>query len=141
MIEVQIHGAADDDHADRIEGGVRAALEARGVERAEVSIALLDDEGIQALNRDNLGHDRPTDVIAFSLWSEGDPLVVGDVYIGHDQARRQAAEERIDWRDEVVRLAIHGTLHVTGMDHPESEEGRAASDMYRLQEELVRRLT
>lgn len=137
MIEVQIDGAADDDHALRIEAGVRAALDARGIERAEVSIALVDDGTIQSLNRDHLGHDRPTDVIAFSLWSEGDPVVVGDVYVGMDQARRQAAEEQIDWRDEVVRLAIHGTLHVTGMDHPDDAAGRAASEMYQLQERLM----
>ncbi len=139
MIEVQIDGAADGGHALLIEAGVRAALEARGVERAEVSIALVDDDEIQTLNRDHLGHDRPTDVIAFSLWSEGDPMVVGDVYIGMHQARRQAADEQIDWRDEVVRLAIHGTLHVTGMDHPDDAADRAVSEMYRLQERLMER--
>ena len=139
MIEVQIDGAADGGHALLIEAGVRAALEARGVERAEVSIALVDDDEIQTLNRDHLGHDRPTDVIAFSLWSEGDPMVVGDVYIGMHQARRQAADEQIDWRDEVVRLAIHGTLHVTGMDHPDDAADRAVSEMYRLLERLMER--
>jgi rRNA maturation RNase YbeY len=141
MIEVQIDGAADDEHARRIEGGVRAALDARSIERAEVSVALIDDASIQALNRDHLGHDRPTDVIAFPLWTEGDPLVVGDVYVGRDQARRQAADEGIDWREEVVRLAIHGTLHVTGMDHPEAAEDRPMSEMYRLQEQLMQAAT
>ncbi len=123
--------------ADRVAQAVRAALAARDIERAEISVALVDDDAIRSLNRDHLGHDRPTDVIAFGLWSPEDPVVVGDVYVGLDQALRQAADEGIDPAEEVVRLAIHGTLHVSGMDHPEAADERAASPMYVLQERLV----
>ena len=116
---------------------VEAALRDAGVDAAEVSLTLLDDEAIQALNREHLGHDRPTDVLAFALWEEGEP-VLGDVYVGADQARRQAAELGVPLAEELVRLAVHGTLHVLGHDHPEDARARAASPMYRLQERLVR---
>lgn len=137
MIEVDVAAPDGAPGRDRVDDGVRAALAARGVARAEISVALVDDETIRSLNREHLGHDRPTDVLAFGLWAPGDPVVVGDVYIGLDQALRQAADEGIDPGEEVVRLAIHGTLHVTGMDHPDLAAERPESPMYQLQERLV----
>ena len=117
-----------------IREAVERTLDAEGTGNAEISLTLLDDDAIQALNREYLSKDRPTDVIALSLGEDGE--VLGDVYIGADQARRQAEELSIDLAEEVVRLAIHGTLHVLGHDHPE-EGDRSASPMYRLQERLV----
>lgn len=118
-----------------LEQAVRRALEAEGCRRAEVSVALLDDARMRELNRTWLGKDRGTDVIAFSLGEDGD--VVGDVYVGFEQAARQAAEVGVALEEELVRLVVHGTLHVLGHDHPEGD-GREASAMFRLQERLVR---
>ena len=140
MIEVQVDAGADPDApVALVERAVRATLAREGVEAGEVSVALLDDGAIRALNREHLGHDRPTDVLAFALWEEGEP-VVGDVYLGVAQARRQADEADVPLREELVRLAVHGTLHVVGHDHPEEPEARAGSAMYALQEELVREI-
>lgn len=121
-----------------LERGVRAATEAEGVEEGEISLALIDDTKIRELNRRYLDRDRPTDVIAFALHEEGEP-VLGDVYLGLDQARRQAEERGIPAGEELLRLAIHGALHVLGRDHPEGPE-RDGSPMYRLQEALVDRV-
>lgn len=122
--------------AGSVEEAGRRALQEEGVEHATLSIALLPDEEIQALNRRHLGHDHPTDVISFGLWDEGEP-VVGDVYIGSDQATRQAREEGVPLDEELVRLTVHGVLHVLGWDHPDAPEERADSPMYRRQEALV----
>ena len=102
-----------------------------GRAEGEISVTLLGDDGIREMNREYLGKDMPTDVISFSL-GEGDALL-GDVYIGMDQAERQAQELDVSFPEEVVRLAIHGALHVLGHDHPEGPE-REASPMYALQE-------
>jgi probable rRNA maturation factor len=115
--------------------GCRAALESGEIEEGEVSITLLDDDGISALNREYFQKDWPTDVIAFSLHAPGDP-VLGDVYLGYEQAIRQAADLEIPMDEELLRLAIHGTLHVLGFEHPEGED-REESEMYRKQEELL----
>lgn len=120
-----------------LERAVLAACRDAGVTEGEVSLALLDDAAIAELNRLHLGRDGPTDVIAFALYEEGEPLV-GDVYVGADQAARQAAEEGVSLREELVRLAIHGTLHVLGLDHPDDPGARPTSPMYRKQEALVR---
>ena len=113
---------------------MRRALSEARADGAEVSLALLADDAIRALNRTHLGRDHPTDVIAFALG--GEPLV-GDVYIGWEQAVRQAEELGIDRDEELVRLAVHGTLHVLGHDHPDGPE-RERSPMFALQERLVR---
>jgi probable rRNA maturation factor len=119
---------------DLMERAVRLALGDSAGRGGELSVTLLSDGDIQTLNRDYLSRDRPTDVIAFSL-GESDALL-GDVYIGFDQASRQAEELGVDLREELARLAIHGTLHVMGYDHPEGTE-RDASPMFELQERLV----
>lgn len=117
---------------------VRAALEAEQVTAAEISVALLGDEAIAALNAQWLEHDGPTDVLSFPLY-EGSETPVGDVYVGVDQAARQAAQLGIEAAEEVARLAIHGTLHVLGHDHP-AGESRLHTPMWRMQEQLVRRV-
>jgi probable rRNA maturation factor len=130
-------GACTEATASLLERAVRRTLEAEGHYVAEVSLALLSDADIQELNLRYLGKDYPTDVLAFSLGDGED--VLGDVYVGLDQATRQAAELGIALEEELVRLAVHGTLHVLGHDHPEGPE-REQSAMFRLQERLVREL-
>jgi len=114
----------------------RAALAAEGVTRAELSLALLSDAAIAELNQRYLGRRGPTDVIAFPLY-EGDEPPVGDVYIGYEQALRQAAALGVPEAEELARLAIHGTLHVLGYDHPEGA-GRVRSRMWKTQERILR---
>lgn len=120
---------------DLLERGVRAALESESVAEGEISLTLLDDAGIRELNRRYLDRDHATDVIAFPLYEPDEP-VVGDVYLGLDVARRQASDLGIPVDEELLRLAVHGTLHVLGHEHPEGED-RDASEMMLLQEELV----
>ena len=116
---------------------VYRTLAAEGTSSGELSIALLADAEMKELNRRYLERDGPTDVLAFSLG--GDDDVVGDVYVGFEQAKRQASELGIPLDEELARLAIHGTLHVLGHDHPEGPE-RIESPMFQLQERLLSEL-
>lgn len=116
----------------------RAALASRpGAVEGELSISFVDDAEIAELNLRWLDRVGPTDVIAFSLGSPDSLL--GDVYVSVDTATANAAELEIAPGEELLRLVIHGTLHVLGHDHPEGA-GRESSDMYLLQEELLRGL-
>ncbi len=101
----------------------RATRLLRAVSHAtsELSIHLLDDEAIAALNSTYRERACATDVLSFSLL-EGDhadyrgPLL-GDVVIGIETAARQARSRRRTLDDEVAQLLIHGTLHLLGYDH------------------------
>lgn len=120
---------------DLIRAGARAAFRREQVKEGEVSITLLGDDEIAGLNRQYLSHEGPTDVISFPLYEDPEP-VLGDIYIGVAQAAREARKRRIALADELLRLAVHGVLHVLGHDHPEGEE-RLRSGMWQLQEDIV----
>jgi len=113
----------------------RAALRDRAVQNADISITILDDAEIAEMNREFLAHDNATDVISFALYEYGEPPV-GDIYIGFDEAVRQAAANGVPIDEELARLAIHGVLHVLGYEHPENGD-REKSEMWRIQESIV----
>lgn len=138
-VEVLVDAGADPGARETVRRAVLHTLAAEGVETGEISVALLDDVAIRNLNRRHLEHDRVTDVISFPLWQEGEP-VFGDIYLGREQAARQAREAGVPLEEELLRLAVHGTLHVLGWNHPEEADARASCPMYRRQEALVREL-
>jgi probable rRNA maturation factor len=123
---------------DLLVRGVTAALEEEDVMEGELSLTFIEDDAIRALNLQYFGRDNPTDVIAFHLNDPGEPIL-GDVYVGYEQARRQAADASVPLAEELTRLAIHGALHVLGYLHPEGEE-RLQSEMFRRQEEILARV-
>lgn len=124
----------------RLTDVARAALRADGVRDALISITFVDTRAITRLNREHLDHRGPTDVISFGFVraSSADP-VVGDIYIAPDVARAHARDRGIAVREEIIRLVVHGVLHVLGHEHPE-DESRERSPMWQRQERLVRRL-
>jgi probable rRNA maturation factor len=103
---------------------------------ASVSIALVTNATIARLNRRFLAHRGPTDVISFTL--AGPSGDAGDIYIAPAVAREAAAALGIPVREEILRLVVHGILHVTGHDHPDGE-ARLRSPMWRKQEAILRR--
>ena len=62
---------------------------------------------------------------------------MGDIYLGFEQAKRQASELDVPLYEELLRLVIHGTLHVLGHEHSEGAN-RVQSEMFLKQEELLR---
>jgi len=106
---------------------------------AAISIAFLGSEAMRRLNREHKGHDRPTDVISFAL-PQPDGTLAGDIYVCRFVAAREAHDRGIPLREELLRLVIHGTLHVLGHEHPEAGD-REHSAMWRRQEHYLRGLT
>jgi probable rRNA maturation factor len=98
----------------------------------------LDVNAITALNETHLDRQGPTDVIAFNLGERQAPL--GDIYVCPEIARESAGEYGVPLREELLRLVIHGMLHVLGYDHPDGPE-REESELYRRQEEILSRLS
>ncbi len=91
---------------------VRAALDQEGASPAEVAVLLATDERVQALNREFRGVDEPTDVLTFP---SGDG-VGGDLAIAVPYAARQAQRRGVPLPTELAYLAIHGALHLGGLD-------------------------
>jgi probable rRNA maturation factor len=108
----------------------------------EVELTLTSDAEMERLNFDHMGERSPTDVLAFPLheWtvdgrhshlSDDDGIsppgatLLGDVVIDLDQAVRQASAGNWSVAEEIVLLAIHGSLHLLGHDHAEIDEEQA----------------
>jgi len=91
---------------------------------AELTVSLVDDDAIRALNRDYRQADRPTDVLAFAMREgervTGDEPVLGDVVISLDTAARQAHRRGVPLARELRTLLVHGVLHLLGYDHERS---------------------
>ena len=123
----------------RVRDAARLVLRDGKVRDAMLSFAFVDARAMARLNREHLGHAGPTDVISFGFARPSDDApVVGDVYICPEVARENARANGCGVREELLRLVVHGTLHVLGHDHP-VDEGRTRSAMWRAQERLLRR--
>ncbi len=107
---------------------------------ADLTIVLTGDGRIQALNRDFLGRDAPTDVLSFPA-DETDPETgrryLGDVVISLPRAVEQAAGRGHAVEAEVQLLAVHGVLHLLGHDHADAEE---RARMWAAQADVLERL-
>jgi probable rRNA maturation factor len=123
--------------AAAVRRAVAAVLAGERSGPAVLTVTFLTGQQMRALNRRSLGRDRATDVIAFAM--AHDRVVVGDVYVCPTVSARSAARFGVPPREELLRLVVHGTLHVLGQEHP-SGARRATSAMWRRQERYVRQL-
>jgi probable rRNA maturation factor len=99
--------------------------------RGTVTVAIVSDARVRALNRQYRRKDKATDVLSFPSGERGD---LGDVVIAAGVAARQAREAGHSVATELRVLALHGLLHLLGYDH-ERDDGRMA----RLERRLRRR--
>ena len=110
---------------------------------AEVSVTLTDDEFIHQLNKQHRGVDRPTDVLSFPMYEDGNfesaeckyGAMLGDIVISLERAREQAKEIGNTFLEEVAFLAVHSTLHLLGYDHERSEQ--EDEEQCRIQKEVI----
>ncbi|MBI2368811.1 MAG: rRNA maturation RNase YbeY [Deltaproteobacteria bacterium] len=117
-------------HAGALRRAAQAALAAAGISEAELSVLLVSDRQIARLHQAYLRKPGPTNVIAFPM-GEGrggtpSPGLLGDVVISVETARREARLARRPLQEHLVRLLIHGLLHLLGYVHDRSRpEARA----------------
>lgn len=133
MIHYRNAARARDVDSRALVASAKRLLGAVGESGASLSLTLVGDAEMRAINRDHRGKDRSTDVLSFSLDGESpapDPgndseRLLGDVVISVETARRQAADYDATLQEEIYRLLIHGLLHVLGHDHVQAGERRA----------------
>ena len=124
----------------RVREAAVAALKAERVSDAMISITFVGRAAMSELNKRYLGHKGPTDVISFGLGRIGKRgAVLGDIYICPEVARDNARRQGVPAGEELLRLVVHGTLHVLGYEHPDSSS-RAESAMWRKQERILARV-
>ena len=115
-------------------------LDLTGEAESELSVELVSSPRMRRLNREYRGQDRPTDVLAFPFREAPGPAsaLLGDVVIALPVAISQARQYGYSVDEELIRLLIHGVLHLVGYDHEQGE--REARRMQRKERTLFREL-
>ena len=129
-----------------IQRAIAAAADAvdADVGAAEIAVMLTDDAGIQTLNRNWRGIDKPTNVLSFPALQpkaaprpDDAPRMLGDIAIAYETMRREADEEEKPFHHHLSHLAVHGFLHLIGFDHENDQE---AEQMETLEQEILAQL-
>ena len=84
----------------------------------ELSIALMDDLQMQALNTHYRNKDNPTNVLSFPASG----LLLGDIVLSYETIAREAAAKSVSFGNHLAHLLIHGFLHLQGYDHQTEAE-------------------
>lgn len=118
-----------------LEKVLQFGLESHHQSDSELGVILVDDEYIQDLNLKYRGIDRPTDVLSFAMNEgvaespafkiEGEPILLGDVYLSVERALEQAESYGHSFSRELCYLGTHGLLHLLGYDHQTPEETKS----------------
>lgn len=99
---------------------------------SSINIVFITSAYIQELNMKYREIDAPTDVLSFQLSDDGKD---GEIYISPEYV--YTSFKGNEFEEEILRLIIHGTLHILGYDHEESLNDNPKEEMFKLQEELL----
>ncbi len=97
----------------------RGVLSEINLEAASCAVVFVDDMFLAKMHKQYLSDPAVTDVITFNL---GNETVEGEIYISIDRAAVQAAQYRTAVEDEIIRLIIHGLLHLKGYDDIDEQD-------------------
>lgn len=109
--------------AQAFEQWVIAALGER-YQHAELSIRIVDEEEMTALNNQFRGQDKPTNVLSFPAeLPEGlDIPLLGDIAICASVVESEASEQQKKLISHYAHMTVHGSLHLVGYDHIEDQD-------------------
>ncbi|MEZ6087631.1 MAG: rRNA maturation RNase YbeY [Pirellulaceae bacterium] len=135
-VEFNIQDPASFIDADVIERGVKTVAHAWGTRSGCISVCVVDDARMREVNASYLQHDYTTDCLSF-VYDRTEDTIDGELILCADYAQREA--EAFGWpaTTELLLYAIHGTLHLMGMDDA-TDDGRLA--MRQREREFLMRL-
>ncbi len=114
-----------------IKNWIVQVIRSEGKRTGDLSFFFLPDKDLREINSEFLEHDYNTDVIAFDYGSEG--TVSGEIYMSIETIRRNSSFYGTRLKDEILRVMVHGTLHLIGYDDRDEsarKEIRVKEDYY-----------
>ena len=109
-------------HELKIHDWIKKVVEEEDLTAGVINIIFCNDDYLLELNQRFLGRDTLTDVIAFD-YSESEDEVSGDVFISVERTSENADKFDQSPEQEVLRVIIHGTLHLCGYDDHDADDG------------------
>ncbi len=114
---------------------LKKILKKHKITYGSVGIVFMNNEDIQSINNKLLKHDYPTDVISIRYDLDEDYIarprpraidkskfIEAEIYIGIEVAQENAKFYKVSLTNEILRLCIHGTLHLVGFEDSTPEE-------------------
>jgi len=98
---------------------IKETIENEGYELARIDYIFCSDEFLLEVNRTHLDHDFYTDIITFPL--NANPIMA-EIYISVDRVKENAASFKVPFQEELLRVIIHGILHLCGYDDHEEDD-------------------
>jgi probable rRNA maturation factor len=119
-----------------LKDAARAVFEGEATKACKVTLAFVDNTHIHRLNKQFLQHDEPTDVLTFPYTDPDSKVLEGEVVIGYEVAKENAADRGHDVNLELLLYAIHGALHLCG--YADTDDASAAEMRKKEREYLMK---
>lgn len=99
---------------------VTEIIREKGFSTGDINIIISSDNEIRAINKEFLKHDYYTDVITFPYYNGH--TVNGEIYISGDTVKINSRDYKAGFQNEMKRVIIHGSLHLTGLNDSTDDE-------------------
>lgn len=106
------------------------------ISESAINLIMQSPAEITLLNNELFHKNHPTDVISVNL---GNKDVFGEIYICPKEIEKNARKFGVSHEQELVRIIIHGILHLAGYDHRQ-KFGESDEEMFEIQEWLVEKV-
>lgn len=109
------------------------------IKNGDLSVALVGERKMRAINHQWREQNKVTDVLSFSLAEEESKNIIsGEIFICPSQIARQAEKNKESFHSELTRILVHGILHLLGYEHEQKKKD--AELMFAKQEQLLKKL-
>jgi len=114
--------------ADEI-NAIRKVIKTTNTQRNGLTIRLSNDKEVKAFNLKWKGINKSTNILSFlnndKVFSfENNMIYLGDIIISYDTLLKEVKSKKIDFKDHLSHILIHGILHLKGYTHDKEEDTR-----------------
>lgn len=114
-----------------VKDDINCVLKDHNIESAEIRVIYTGAERMTEINEEYLQHKGATDVITFDL---GDDDIDGEIYVCADVAEENSKLYNSSFKEELIRYAVHGALHLVGYDDDTDEK---RNNMHNLENKYI----
>ena len=102
---------------------IKNIIESNRLVVGNINYIFVDDEQLLKINNQFLSHDYFTDIITFNFCKDG--IINSDIYISIERIKENSHIFKTTFKEEFLRVIIHGILHLLGFNDSTKEEQKS----------------